>query len=93
MGKTSRVTAVALLNYVLGLDLTEEVKKIRTPTLILNAGGSKQNPVDNARALHRLIPDSELVVFEGVPQHIHSSMPEACMERWRAFVARARARR
>lgn len=93
MGKTSRHTAVGILTYVLGLDLTEKVKQIRTPTLILNAGGSKQNPVDNARVLHQLIHGSEIVVFEGVPHHIHSSMPEECIKRWRAFVAKAASRR
>ncbi|MBU1190094.1 MAG: alpha/beta hydrolase [Gammaproteobacteria bacterium] len=52
-------------------DFRQDLKKFDVPTLILHGDDDQLVPIDNsARAAHRLIEDSKLIVYEGGPHGI-----------------------
>lgn len=52
-------------------DFREDLKKFDVPTLIIHGGDDQIVPIDNsARAAHKLIKNSRLVVYEGGPHGI-----------------------
>jgi pimeloyl-ACP methyl ester carboxylesterase len=69
-----------------GMDLTPELPKIRCPTLVVVPGGDPIHEVDEYRALERLIPDCEFIVYEGVPHNITDAMPDRCARELKRFL-------
>jgi pimeloyl-ACP methyl ester carboxylesterase len=53
---------------------TDEIKKLRVPTLIVQGDTDIQVPVDAARALHEAMPAAELVIVEGM-NHVLKIVP------------------
>ncbi|MCH5246526.1 MAG: alpha/beta hydrolase [Muribaculaceae bacterium] len=54
-----------ILSRVVNEDLKNELKKIKTPTLLMWGTNDKATPIDDARIMEKLIPDAGLVSFEG----------------------------
>ncbi|WP_229403374.1 alpha/beta fold hydrolase [Micromonospora okii] len=56
--------AAALRGRATRPDYTASLARVRVPTLIVVGSDDEFTPVDDARLMHRLIPDSTLVVIE-----------------------------
>ena len=50
---------------IIGEDLTEEMKNIKIPTLIIWGDKDKETPVEFGRRMNSLIADSKLEILEG----------------------------
>lgn len=74
--------------HMTGLYWMEDVARIGCPTLIAAPGAE---PIGNAsayREMHRLIPSSELVVYEDGRHNICDYMPDRCAQDALAFLMR-----
>ena len=69
-------------------DLRPELSRITAPTLILAGRHDWICPVEFSEELHRLIPGSELLVFEESSHSVRSDAPEAMVRAIRDFVVR-----
>lgn len=57
---------------VRGHDACARLSSIRRPVLIIHGSADRMVPVAAAETLHRAIPGSELVVYEGAGHQVHS---------------------
>ncbi|MFO0704271.1 MAG: alpha/beta hydrolase [Patescibacteria group bacterium] len=57
-------------------DLTEEIRNLTTPTLIIWGSEDSQTPVENAKLLHSLLPHSRLEIIEGHKHNIPVKYPD-----------------
>lgn len=53
------------------LDITEDIKKIKCPTLLIWGTLDKQVPIEEAYVLEKLIKDSGLVIYEGCTHYAY----------------------
>lgn len=79
-GKTARSTLLGYLRWVPGLDIREEVLKIRCASLIITTTGSGLRTVDSVKAWQEQLPRSELVVIDGDAWHAAAAYPDRCAE-------------
>ena len=86
-GKTPLSTLQGYLRWVPGLDIREEVKKIRCPSLIITTTGSGLRTVDSVRAWQQDLPRSRLIVMEGDAWHAAGAYPDACARAAAEFLA------
>jgi len=77
-GKTARSTLLSYLRWVPGLDIREEVQKIRCPLLVITTTGSGLRTVDSVKAWQEKLPQSKLVVIEGDAWHAAAAYPDRC---------------
>jgi 3-oxoadipate enol-lactonase len=68
-------------------DWSEEVARIRVPTLIVIPGGETVGSVANYRPFRRL-DDVEFRVYDGLPHNICDAVPDRCAEDVRDFLRR-----
>jgi 3-oxoadipate enol-lactonase len=66
--------------------------KISAPTLILTGRDDPSTTVEQATVLHRLIPQSELVVLDDAAHLSNIEQPEAFNRALRGFLDRTEAR-
>jgi len=66
-----RGTLVRIVND----DLRATLPRIRQPVLLIWGGDDAETPVDDARLMEKLIPDSGLVVFEGASHYAYLEQP------------------
>jgi proline iminopeptidase len=69
-------------------DCRAELAAIRCPTLVMVGRHDWICPVDQAEEIHRLIPHSELAIFERSGHSPQVEEREAFTERLRSFLAR-----
>lgn len=55
----------ATLVHIVGEDLTEDLKRITAPTLLIWGSADHDTPLSSGQAMARLIPGAEFVVLEG----------------------------
>jgi len=96
MISNSQHVAEETLRYLGGLDMTDILRQIDAPTLILAGEHSVTLPTWS-RPMHELIPGSRLEVIPGAYGFVQHTEPEKCVNAWLAFVrnlpsAQARAR-
>ena len=60
-----------ILVSTVNLDITEDVKKIKCPTLIVWGTLDEAVPIEDAYQLEKLIPDAGLVVYEGCSHYAY----------------------
>ena len=60
-----------ILVSTVNLDVTEDVKKIKCPTLIVWGTLDEAVPVSDAYELEKLIPDAGVVVYEGCTHYAY----------------------
>jgi pimeloyl-ACP methyl ester carboxylesterase len=77
-GRSPRSTLIGYLRWVHGLDLRDEVKKIRCPCLIITTTGSGLRTVDGVKAWQSQIAGSRLVVLESDAWHAAGALPDDC---------------
>ena len=75
LGSTDYKNASEIMRKILvahvNLDITEEVKKIKIPTLLLWGTMDTEVPVERAYELEKLIPDAGVVVYEGCTHYAY----------------------
>lgn len=75
IGSTDYRNASPLMRQILvehvNLDITEEVKKIKCPTLILWGTLDQEVPVERAYELENLISDAGVVIYEGCTHYAY----------------------
>jgi len=77
-GRSPQSTLIGYLGWVHGLDLRNEVGKIRCPTLIITTSGSGLRTVEGVKAWQSQIADSRLVVLESDAWHAAGALPDEC---------------
>ena len=76
--------------FLQSFDLRPELSRITAPTLILAGRHDWICPVEFSEEIHRLIPGSDLRIFENSSHSIRSDEPQAMLEAIRGFVERSR---
>ena len=61
-------------------DITEELKTLDTPTLIVHCREDRIVPLESGERLHELLPNSKLVIMEGCGHLPHEEKPEEFLE-------------
>jgi non-heme chloroperoxidase len=70
-------------------DLTEDLKKIDVPTLVIHGDDDQIVPIKASALLSaKLIPDAELLVYEGAPHGIATTHKERLNNDLLAFINR-----
>lgn len=88
MGRTAVSTAKGFVGTINFSDITEDVKKIRCPMLVITTEGSGLASVAQTRAWQEQVPHSELVVLPGDSFHVAASDPDRCARVTLEFIAR-----
>ncbi len=65
-----------IFKKIIGQDLTEELKKIKTPTLIIWGDRDSYVPLSSGKTIAALIPNSRLEIIPGGKHGLHLQMPE-----------------
>lgn len=86
MGKTSLRVVVETHLALAGNDLSDVLRRINVPTLILSAENRPGYTREYVREMEQLIPGSKLVVFSGTFGFVQHSQPERCAEAVLAFL-------
>ena len=75
MGSTDYKNASEMMRKILvstvNLDITEDVKKIKCPTLIMWGALDDAVPVEDAYELEKLISDAGVVIYEGCSHYAY----------------------
>ena len=75
IGSTDYKNATEMMRNILvstvNLDVTDDVKKIKCPTLIVWGTLDEAVPIDDAYELEKLIPDAGVVVYEGCTHYAY----------------------
>ena len=69
-------------------DWSEELHRIRCPTLVVVPGNEPIGSTANYEPFRRLVPDVEMRVYEGAPHNICDAFPERCAADVRDFLNR-----
>jgi len=86
MSGNAQHVAEETLRYLGSMDMTETLKRIELPTLIL-AGEHSETLSTWSRPMHALIPNSKLCVLPGKYGFVQHTAPRECAQAWRDFVA------
>ena len=89
-GRSPRSTLIGYLRWVNGLDLREEVKKVRCPTLIITTTGSGLRTVEGVKAWQSQMRDSRLLVLESDAWHAAGALPDECAKAAAEFLAQVK---
>jgi pimeloyl-ACP methyl ester carboxylesterase len=89
-GRSPRSTLIGYLRWVHGLDLRDEVRKIRCPTLIITTSGSGLRTVEGVKAWQSQIRGSRLVVLESDAWHAAGALPDDCAKLAADFLAKVK---
>jgi pimeloyl-ACP methyl ester carboxylesterase len=76
MARTAASTLDGFLQMVPGVDVTEEVHRIRAPALVVTTTGSGLGSVEEVRAWQERISGSRLVVLDNDSYHVAASDPD-----------------
>ncbi len=86
MGKTSLRVVVETHDALVGNDLSDVLRRIKVPTLLLSAESRPGYARGYVQEMEQLIRGSKLVVFPGTFGFVHHSEPEKCAETVLAFL-------
>ena len=86
--KVSKPTVMGIVRALQAIDLTDQLPRITTPTLLLSPEGSPFVGPDLMAEAHALIPRSELAYFRGARHGLINSHPEACARAVVEFIGR-----
>ena len=76
MGRTAASTLDGFLQMVPYVDVTDEVDRIKAPTLVVTTTGSGLGSVDSVKAWQERIAGSRLVVLDNDSYHVAASDPD-----------------
>ena len=69
-------------------DWSDEVGRIRCPTLVVIPGAEQIGSTANYEPFRRLVPDVEMRVYDGAPHNICDAFPDRCAADVRDFLSR-----
>lgn len=75
--RTPKATALGLFSVVSGIDVTDDLPRIRCPALVITTDSARR-PVAKTREWQSLIPNSKLIALPGDAYHPAVSAPDAC---------------
>ena len=87
MGRTVLSTAYAYLNWVSGIDIREDLKRIRCPALVVGTD-TKRRGREVFERWQKTIPDSELVILPLDGYHAAATDPDMTAKVTREFIER-----
>ena len=70
------------------LDWSEQLEKIKCPTLIVMPGAETVGSTKNYDVMRDTIPDVEFIVYDGMPHNICDAVPERCIDDVLSFLGR-----
>lgn len=70
------------------IDLSDVVSTVKCPVLVVAPGGDPFHPVERYRKLQESFPNSEFVVYDGLPHNITDTVPDRCAEDLARFLAK-----
>jgi len=76
------------LQAIAALDLTNELPKIKTPTLVIFGARDNCVPVVNGQLLERNVPGCQLVMLEACGHTPMLEQPDACVQALKGFLLR-----
>ncbi|MBI2909796.1 MAG: alpha/beta hydrolase [Chloroflexi bacterium] len=88
MARTPLRMPVETHRVLAGQDLSDVLRQIRVPTLILTPEERPGYTPHYVNEMQQLIPNAELVAFPGVSGFVQHSHPEKCVEALLAFLER-----
>jgi 3-oxoadipate enol-lactonase len=86
MAKTPVSTELGFVGTINFSDITEDVKKIQCPMLVITTEGSALGSVEQMRAWQKQVGASELVVLPGDSFHVAATDPDQCAQATLAFI-------
>ena len=89
--RTPLSTMQSYLRWVPGLDIRDDVEKIRCPTLIITTTGSGLRTLDSVKAWQPRIGNSRLLILEGDAWHAAGAYPDLCAQAALEFIDGQRA--
>jgi pimeloyl-ACP methyl ester carboxylesterase len=90
MGQTAVSTMVSFGETIPYADITDDLPRIKCPTLVLMTEGSALGSVESTRAWQVTIPNSELRVLPGDSYHVAATDPDRCAQETRDFILKHR---
>lgn len=78
MARSSAATLEAFLRMVPTVDVTEELPRIKCPTVVLTTSGSGLATVEAVRQWQETIPVSQLEVIDDDSYHVAATHPDLC---------------
>ncbi|MBI2986991.1 MAG: alpha/beta fold hydrolase [Deltaproteobacteria bacterium] len=78
MGRTRQSVVKDTLNYTRGIDLTERIRQIKAPTLVIAPADSAGQPAEAYREQQRAIPGARLFMVPGAGGFVQHTHPEVC---------------
>lgn len=90
MGRTSIETQIGWFNTIACADITEDVPRIKCPTLVITTEESGLATVEQTRAWQQQIPNSSLLVLPGDSYHAAVTDAEACARATFDFIVKSR---
>ena len=88
MGRTAVSTEAGFCATINFSDITDDVKKIQCPMLVITTEESGLASVEQTRAWQQQVAHSELVVLPGDSFHVAATDPDASARATRDFIAR-----
>lgn len=87
--ETNDISFIArFVGLMASLDWSDELHRIRCPTLVVIPGAEAVGGVENYRPMRERIPVVELVTFAGMAHNICDMVPDRCAAEALAFLAR-----
>ena len=86
MAQTPARVVMETLDYLSRQDLTDTLRRIQTPALVLASEQNVQDNPDRTTGMADLLPNGRLQVIPGTTGYVQHSAPERCVQAWRTFV-------
>ena len=90
MGKTAASTMVGFGETIPYTDITDDLPRIKCPTLVMTTEASALGSVESTREWQKLIPNSELRVIPGDSYHVAATDADRCAEETLQFILKHR---
>ena len=86
MGRSPVSTQFGFVPLTSGSDITDDIRRIQCPTLIITTDGSALISVEDTRAWAKMIPDSEMMVLKADAYHPAVTHAEECARATLKFI-------
>ena len=85
MAQTQGRVVMETLAYLSQQDLTENLRQIQTPALVLASEQNARDNPDRTTGMAGLLPNGRLRVIPGTSGYVQHSAPELCVQAWMEF--------
>ena len=85
MAQTEARVVMETLAYLSQQDLTDDLRSIQTPALVLASEQNARDNPDRTTGMAALLPNGRLAVIRGTSGYVQHSAPERCVNTWMQF--------